>query len=272
MGNKNDYLTLEDSARMLGRPVSVLKSVLSEGKVSATLSGGRWMISVRDIEKIRESLPSKPVASQPEEADSDLLPKRPPGRPRRAPEPVERSNARVGSERKREPVDRDAELKNLDATVRERTARIEVGLAHVVGGGAVWNKIREDKYDLNPARRAALPKKVVGWLSELREAKQRYIVLWEVKRYKGLLQSLPGWDIRRVAAPQKRVVATPQKATSIRPKKKKKENKHKGQTPTLKELEAFRIAVYFEALKRNSASDLRGKKRTEKRYWWNEED
>src|SRR5215210_5474457 len=118
---------------MLGRPVSVLKSVMSEGKIGARLAGGRWWISVRDIEKIRESLPSKPVASQPEEADNDLLPKRPPGRPRRAPEPVERSNARVGSERKRESVDRDAELKQLDATVLSLTARIEVGLAHVVG-------------------------------------------------------------------------------------------------------------------------------------------
>ena len=126
----------------------------------------------------------------------------------------------MGSERKREPVDRDAELKNLDATVRARTARIEVGLAHVVGGGAVWNKIREDNHNLNPARRAALPKKVVGWLTDLQRAKQRYIVLREPKRYKGLLQSLPGWDIRRVArrieaAQQKRVVATPQKSKPV---------------------------------------------------------
>jgi hypothetical protein len=49
VGNKNDYLTLEDSARMLGRPVSMLKSVMSEGKIGARLAGGRWWISVRDI-------------------------------------------------------------------------------------------------------------------------------------------------------------------------------------------------------------------------------
>lgn len=220
MGNKNDYLTLEDSARMLGRPVSVLKSVLSEGKVSATLSGGRWMISIRDLEKVRESLPSRPAPSQSEKVAHDLLPKRPPRRPRPTPEPVERSNVRVGSERQREPLDRDTDLKQLDATVHGLTARIEVGLAHVVGGGAVWNKIREDKYNLNPARRAALPKKVVGWLADLQKTKQRYILLREVERYKGLLRSLPGWDIGRVArkieaAQKKRVATTPPRPKPI---------------------------------------------------------
>lgn len=220
MGNKNDYLTLEDSARMLGRPVSVLKSVLSEGKVSATLSGGRWMISIRDLEKVRESLPSRPAPSQSEKVAHDLLPKRPPRRPRPTPEPVERSNVRVGSERQRERLDRDSDLDKLDATVRDLAARIEMGLVYVVGGEVVWNKIREDKYNLNPARRAALPKQVVGWLSELQKAKQRYIVLREVPRYKRLLGSLPGWDIRRVtlkmkAAQLTRVVAKPQKRKPV---------------------------------------------------------
>ena len=317
MGNKNDYLTLEDSARMLGRPVSVLKSVMSEGKIGAKLAGGRWWISLRDIEKIRESLPSKPAASQPEEADNDLLPKRPPGRPRRAPEPVERSNARVGSERKRERLDREANLEKLDATVRGLAAQIEVGLAQVVGGKAVWNKIREDQYNLNPARRAALPKKVVGSLSELQKAKQRYIVLREVPRYKGLLRSLPVWNTRRGAAPQKRVVATPQKAPPIRPKKQQQKQNtptdrknagerkreaalrkkadqqkinesppkkagqrkgklslpkgRKGRQQTLELLQAANIS-YLDRVRREAGYGSESKKRTEKRYWWNEED
>lgn len=172
-------------------------------------------VRVSNFQELREKL-----TPEPEKVVHDFLPKRPPRQARQAPEPVERSSARMGSERKREPLDRDTDLKQLDATVHGLTARIEVGLAHVVGGGAVWNKIKEDKYDLNPARRAALPKKVVGWLSDLQKTKQRYILLREVKRYKGLLQSLPGWDIRRVArkieaAQQKRVVAIPQKPKPV---------------------------------------------------------
>jgi hypothetical protein len=56
VGNKNDYLTLEESARMLGKPNSFLKSLMSEGKLSARLAGGSWWISIRDLEELRENL------------------------------------------------------------------------------------------------------------------------------------------------------------------------------------------------------------------------
>jgi hypothetical protein len=60
VGNKNDYLTLEEAARMLGRPVSSLQGVMSEMKLTAKLAGGCWQISVRDYEKLRENLPPEP--------------------------------------------------------------------------------------------------------------------------------------------------------------------------------------------------------------------
>ncbi len=60
MGNKNDYLTLEESARMIGRPDSFLKALMSEGKLGAKLAGGRWWISVRDLEELRQNLPLEP--------------------------------------------------------------------------------------------------------------------------------------------------------------------------------------------------------------------
>src|SRR5215217_8932729 len=97
MGNKNDYLTLEDSARMLGRPVSVLKSVMNENNITQTYREGRWSIKLRDLEKVRESLPPQIVSPRTELAVHDFLPKRPPRSPRRTPEPVERSDTRVGS-------------------------------------------------------------------------------------------------------------------------------------------------------------------------------
>lgn len=72
MGNQNDYLTLEESARMLGRPVSMLKSVISEGKLNAKLSGGRWLISVRDLEIVQQEL-----SPQPEKVAQNSLSDRP---------------------------------------------------------------------------------------------------------------------------------------------------------------------------------------------------
>jgi hypothetical protein len=45
MGNKKDYLTLDESALMLGRPVPFLTNLLSEGKLGAKLAGGRWLIA-----------------------------------------------------------------------------------------------------------------------------------------------------------------------------------------------------------------------------------
>jgi|SRR5215203_627235 len=59
MGNRNDYLPLEEASRMLGRPVSLL-DVLGEEEVTAKLTGGRWVISERDIEKLRANLPEEP--------------------------------------------------------------------------------------------------------------------------------------------------------------------------------------------------------------------
>ncbi len=155
-------------------------------------NNNRW-IRVSNFQELRGKL-----TPEPEKAVDDFLPEHTPKKPREAPEPTEKSSARVGSERKREGLDRETDLEKLDATVRGLTAQIAVGLAHVVGGEAVWNKIREDKYNLNPARKAVLPKKVVKWLSELQKVKQHYIVLLEVKRYKQLLMSLPGWEIRPI--------------------------------------------------------------------------
>lgn len=64
----------------------------------------------------------------------------------------------------------------------------------------MWNTVRGDNYNLNRARSAVLPKEVVGWMAQLQKARQRYIVLREVPRYKRLLLSLPEWDFGRVAS------------------------------------------------------------------------
>ncbi len=60
MGKKNDYLTVEDSAHSLGKPISWMKDIVSRGEIGAKLSGGRWLIALRELDKLRANLPSEP--------------------------------------------------------------------------------------------------------------------------------------------------------------------------------------------------------------------
>src|SRR5215208_967379 len=154
MGKKNDYLTLEDSARLLGRPNDFLKTLMSEGKLGAKLAGGRWWISVRDLEELRQNLPSGP-----EKVVHNVLTDTRPRKPPQKPERLDRSSTRVVEAHTHTLKNKDEELRHLDASVRNLSSQIEVGLAYVVGGKAVWNKIRADNYKLNKNRRAASPNK-----------------------------------------------------------------------------------------------------------------
>ncbi len=72
MGKSNDYLTLEQSSRILGRPVSFLKTLLSKGEVGAKLAGGQWLIAARDLDELLETLPPES-----EKVVHDFLTKRP---------------------------------------------------------------------------------------------------------------------------------------------------------------------------------------------------
>jgi hypothetical protein len=57
MGKQNNYLTLEESGRVLGKPASWIKDIIARGDLGAKLSGGRWLISVRDLDTLRVNLP-----------------------------------------------------------------------------------------------------------------------------------------------------------------------------------------------------------------------
>lgn len=79
MGNKNDYLTLEDAARMLGRPLVVLKRAISDNRITQTYTRGHWSIRVRDLEGLRQGLPPEP-----ERAVHNSLPDGTPKKPSKA--------------------------------------------------------------------------------------------------------------------------------------------------------------------------------------------
>ena len=194
MGNKNDYLSLEESARLLGRPVSFLKNVLSEGKLSAKLAGGRWLVSVRDLERLRQTLSSEAgrVAR-----DFDAVGT--PPRPGRASRPSNGSSTGAEAVGTGDAASRAEYLKVLDARVRDLADQIEVELAYLVNRRVVWDKLRADNFDLSRALRAQLPNSVVRLLESLRSTKQEYIVLRQTSRYKGLLKALPEYDYERVA-------------------------------------------------------------------------
>ena len=173
----------------------------------------RGWTKVSNFAELREKL-----TPEPEKIVHNFLADIPPRKPSRVPkpEPVSKVSTPSGSVRVHDFRNKHTDLGILDAKVRNLAAQIEVRLAYVQGGKAVWNKIRADHYKLNKNRRAALPNNIVALLADLQETKQRYILLREVKRYKLLLRSLPEWNLARVAnvieaSQRKRVVAPSQK-------------------------------------------------------------
>ena len=207
MGCKNDYLTLEESARVLGRPVSFLKGALSEGKLGAKLAGGRWLISARDLEGLRRNLSPKPVRTVRDSEGGDA-----PGKSGLASRPPTGSRTGAGPVSTGDAASRAKYLQVLDVRVRDLADLIEVELAYLVERKAVWDKVRADNFALNTALRAQLPNSLVSLLDDLRKTKQEYILLRQSERYKGLLRALPEYDYERVAKalggqPQKRGMA-----------------------------------------------------------------
>ena len=210
VGNKNDYLTLEESARMLGKPVSVLKNALAEGKLGARLAGGRWLIGVRDLEELSRKLPSRPG-----KAGGSVDASGTPAISERGPRPIvvpSGGSTPVGTG---DSARRGKDMEALDSRVRSLAARIEVALAYLGRGhrNAVWDKLRADSYEPNGSLRAALPGGLLGLLDDLKRTKQEYISLRETGRYRRLLRSLPGYDHDRVdniieAQQQKRSTAS----------------------------------------------------------------
>ncbi len=82
MGKKNDYLTVEDSAQFLGKPTFWIKEIISRGELGAKLSGGRWLIALRDLDKLRANLVQEP---KPEKTRHNFLAGIPPEVPHRPP-------------------------------------------------------------------------------------------------------------------------------------------------------------------------------------------
>lgn len=241
VGNKNDYLTLEESAQMLDRSVSFLKTFISQGKLSAKLAGGQWLISVRDLDKLKKSPPPEP-----EKIIQDFLSTPSPQRPRRNPKPTTGSIVRRVTSNTRDTAGKGEELEILDAKVRYLTVNIEARLSLVNGGRAIWNKIRCDTYGLHKARRANLPNKILELLEDLRGTKQRYILLRETDRYKRLLGTLPEWDSVRIAK-------------NIEKALQKKRQQKESSVPQAKPVGG--IDGYYT-----------GRSIAKKRFWFNEED
>ncbi len=256
MGNKNNYLTLEDSAQLLGKPTSWLKGIISRGEIGAKLSGGRWLIALRDLDKLRANLPLEPETvihnflSPPSTKEQQATPKRkersgPLRQPHREPNSITRANTREGTLNAGGTIDTGEELVSLDAKVKYLTVNIEARLSFVPGGKAIWNKLRRDNYGLHEARKAGLSKKTLQLLDDLRCTKQRYILLRETDRYKWLLGSLPEWDPVRIAKKIEAARTKRSKSVKVAPKP----------------AQIGGIDGYFT-----------GRWLAEKRYWFNEED
>jgi hypothetical protein len=65
----SEYLTLEESAQKLDSPVSWVKESVCRGKLGGKLEGRRWLVSVRDLDRLLAER-----SSQPSEVVHDFLP------------------------------------------------------------------------------------------------------------------------------------------------------------------------------------------------------
>jgi hypothetical protein len=54
--NSSNYLTIEEVARQLGRMPDWVKEQICEGRIDATLSGNRWMVSLETFETLQSNL------------------------------------------------------------------------------------------------------------------------------------------------------------------------------------------------------------------------
>lgn len=254
MRKSNDYLTLEQSSQMLGRSVSFLKAILSRGEIRAKLAGGQWLIAAKDLEKLRENL-----SPQLEKNVHNFLPKRPSPEVKQKPKPILKDETQIRSAPSRNSTRPSGnDLKVLDTTARSLASNIEVHLAFIAGGKAIWNKIKRDRYKLNSVRRETLPEKTVLLLEELQKTKQKYILMRKTDRYKRLLLSMPEWDIKRIE----------RKVTQALRKANKTNKKNRRTLPRTMVVEG--MPGYYVGGKIGYYAGPRGEK--EKRYWWDEED
>jgi excisionase family DNA binding protein len=72
------YLTIEETARKLGRPASWVKDQICEGKLGATLAGRQWLISPQDFDEL---LLNYALPREPAKIVHNFLPDRPKSKP-----------------------------------------------------------------------------------------------------------------------------------------------------------------------------------------------
>ncbi len=241
MGNNSEYMTLEESAGALSKPVSWVKESICRGELGGMLTRSGWLVSASDLDKLRFSL-----SPEPEKVVHNLLPNHSPQEQNKPRIQIKKETNLRGGMAGSRPTNKDKELETLDAQVRKLTCQVEVQLLYLKGGQFIWNKLKADKYQLNKDRREHLPKALIIVLDELCATKQKYILLRETNRYKQLLSSLPDWDSRRVSKAIKVV---------------QKEQLKKKPAVTSKTTQVRGIAGYYA-----------GRSLVEKRCWWNEED
>ena len=277
MGNKNDYLTLEDSARMLGRPLSVVKRVLTNNNISQTYREGHWSIKVRDMEKLRENLPpesEKTVDNPPAEKAAN-------GRMGTATRPTNTRSANKisGGKRTTKPAPIKKDHRNLKSEDRSVILKRIADLDFRIDEMSIDLRQRIDNYQasLGKAGNSKRHKPPTVLLKEWEEAIRKLDRMLERARAMGLTvqTNWGGFKLpppRQTKATQHRVAGASSGSTnSDDPDGKGSTEKRRVSPEELKELQA-RTAAYSEKARREAASGSRGKKRTERRHWWNEED
>jgi excisionase family DNA binding protein len=125
----SDYLTIEETAKKLGRPASWVTDQICEGKLGATLAGRQWLISRQDFDQL---MLNNPPSSEPEKIVHNFLPARSPKQPhgtrnnQKASRPAQRNKPSRQSGKSSPPVrERRQKDKNWKPTLTQKIKELD---------------------------------------------------------------------------------------------------------------------------------------------------
>ena len=231
---KNEYYTIEEAASYLDKPVRWVRGKIWGGEVSARTEGAGWLILRREIHSLHARHPQAfQETSQTKVVVHNFLHDRTKPLSSKKIEPSTKFSS--SSSLRRTAVD----MKELEKEVKELASRIEVELISLLGGKAIWGRIKQDRFKPNKKQMSQLPDKLQALLRKLRRIKQEFILRKQTEFYRQILLSMPEWNSKSVDKFSK---------TQSELSNRKKVKLAKG------------IEGYYG-----------GEGAAQKRYWWNEE-
>ena len=273
---RNNYLTLDQASQMLGKPASFFFNLINKEELGATLYEGHWQITVRDFDKIRDSLPPEPEKIVHKARGSgtvvydfltDSPSKKPQPVPKVKPIPLVRESSVTRAVPSKSNLSKP-KAKTTKAKTKKPKGKLASRVGNVRGGHSLLRKIKlvdslinqqMEKYKVAERRGRSYDTKLLNTLLEQREHFEREYC--KVPDPLGLLPPLPRNNHKKLGQLKSRA--------SIRSSGQPKSGKS-TLTEEQQEKQNAYLRNFYEQVLWTGHPPI--PKRTEKRYYWDEED